>query len=90
MAPKHDYKAMEALLTQADHEFSRHGRLTKETYLALKRGIPYHVGDRMWGQLEMYRDPMMDYKLVDSLLDLTAWRAALRWARQGIKRNAIR
>lgn len=79
----YDYESIVYAFLNAQHEWRRHGRVARKTYLRLRCLMSQKVVNRMTGQLLDYHNPMSTMKPVQDLLDLPEWRKAWAWAQKG-------
>lgn len=80
MSKVYDYESIVYALLNAQHEWRRHGRVARKTYVRLRQLMSQRVVDKMTAQLLAYHNPMSTMKAVGDLLDLSEWGKAWKWA----------
>lgn len=81
---EYDYGHVLTLLAQAQEDWHSQCRVSRRTYVGLRRSMPERMGNRMESQLTDYQSPYSTRKAIVSLTDLPAWKEAERWASAGL------
>lgn len=89
MSKAYDYGRVLGLLAAAQEDWNSQSRVTRRTYVQLRRALPPKMGDRMDAQLRDYQSPFSTRKAITRLKELPAWRDAERWAAAGAVRMTL-
>jgi len=83
VAKVYDYESIVTAFLYAQHQWLKHGRVERKTYMRIRKLMSQRVVDKMTAQLLAYHNPMSTMKPVGDLFELPEWRKAWNWARKG-------